>query len=75
MKLLITSIVFLLLAILLSCAEMNYKNAINSSIQSEGSDGAIEMAMYEYGFELAWHEEPTLFHKIKALFNEHNINN
>lgn len=68
----LTAALILSILIVLSFAQLNYQCAIEASINSEGSDIAIETAMYQYGFNLAWHEEPTLTDKVKALFNHKN---
>lgn len=57
-------------AIVLLAAQLNYKMAINSAKNSEGSDMAIENAMYQYGFNIDATDcsEPTLLTKIQALY-------
>lgn len=72
MKTLTLSILFLIIAVILSAAELNYKCAIEAAKQSEGSDIAIVEALSNYGFNLDWYEEPTTTDKIKALFNHKN---
>lgn len=74
MKTLTLSIILLLTAILLSFAQLNYECAIEAAINSEGSDIAIENAMYQYGFnvEALDPNEPTTTDKVKALFNHKN---
>ncbi len=69
MKTLTLSIIFLIVAVILSASEMNYTMANNAAINSEGTDLAIVEALSAYGFELDWYEEPTTTDKIKALFN------
>lgn len=72
LKTLITSIILLLIAIVLTFAQLNYDSAIEAAKQSEGTDLAIVEALSAYGFELDWYEEPTTTDKIKALFNHKN---
>lgn len=71
-KLKIIMIVLMLIetfGVLNMAAEKNYQDALFYARQSEGTDSAIEQAMSEHGFNVAWHETPNQLDKIKALFN------
>ena len=52
-------------------AENNYKKAVQAAMQTEGTDGAIEAKMAEYGFDVDACDmnEPDFRAKVNALFN------
>ena len=71
MKKLLLSILLLIIAVILSFAQLNYECALQEARESEGSDSAIEQAMAQRGFNLTWYApEPTTIQKVKALFNK-----
>lgn len=53
---------------ILSFAQLNYQLAIDTSGKTEGTDGAIETTMAQYGFTGSWANEYSELDKIKALF-------
>lgn len=60
--------VLIIVSVIIALAELNYITANNAAKKSEGSDSAIEYALIQHGFNLAWHEDATLTDKVKALF-------
>lgn len=70
--LLTIAVLFSLLVILVSIAEVNYNRAIDAaSFHTDGTDLEIEQKMHEYGFEIDAMDckEPSFNTKVKALFN------
>lgn len=62
-------VLYSLVTIVALAAQWNYTQAVKAAFYSEGTDLAIEQAMYEYGFEIDAinPSEPTLIEKIVAL--------
>lgn len=48
-------------------SELNYKQAVDAAIASEGTDASIEDIMHRYGFRTEVYEYPSVGEKIAAL--------
>ena len=48
-------------------SELNYKQAIDEVVASDGTDGSIEETMHKYGFRTEIFEYPSVGEKIAAL--------
>lgn len=71
MKKLLLSISLLIIAIILSFAQLNYECALQEATDGERTDTAIEQAMAQRGFNITWYApKPTTIEKVKALFNK-----
>ena len=53
--------------ILFTFAQINYLNALKVASQTEGSDAAIQAAMFAHGFRTDIFEEVTTVEKFQAI--------